>query len=52
MYGNRHTFPSPTATPIIVITAPNRDPKVSRVIARAFYAFVKIMRMEEPPPAT
>jgi hypothetical protein len=35
MYGNRHTLPSPSATPIIVMIAPNRDAKVSRTSAAA-----------------
>src|SRR5262245_57178891 len=30
MYGKRQTFPSPTATPIIVMMAPKREPNVSR----------------------
>jgi hypothetical protein len=30
MYEKRHTFPSPMATPTIVISVPNRDANVSR----------------------
>jgi hypothetical protein len=30
MYGNRHTFPSPSAKPTMVMIAPNRDANVSR----------------------
>ncbi len=32
MYGNRHTFPRPTATPIIVSTVVSREVKAGREV--------------------
>src|SRR6187431_3657189 len=40
MYGKRHTFPRPMATPTIVMNAPKREPNVSRALMEPrFYLF-------------